>query len=58
MRNVSYKKKIHRKSKHVLSAVAFLSPENCTVYTIMWKNMVLPDRPQMAIYDACALHAG
>jgi len=24
--------------------------QNRTVYEIMWKNVVLPDRPQMAIW--------
>jgi hypothetical protein len=24
-------------------------PENRAVYEIMWKNMVQPDRPQMAV---------
>jgi hypothetical protein len=33
------------------------SPENRAVYEIMWKNMVDPERPQMAIqYGACAFH--
>jgi hypothetical protein len=38
-------------------SVTFFS-ENLTVFQIMWKNMVQPDRPQMIIqYGACALHA-
>jgi hypothetical protein len=28
-----------------------------TIYEIMWKNMVKPDRRQMTIDSACALHA-
>jgi hypothetical protein len=33
--------------------------ENRAVYEIMWKNMVVPDRPPVTIqYGACALHAG
>jgi len=24
--------------------------ENCAIYEMVWKNMVKPDRPQMAIY--------
>ena len=29
-----------------------------TVYDIMWKNMVQPDRPQVTVlYGACAFHA-
>ena len=35
------------------------SAENNTVYEIMWKNVVEPDRPQMMLsYDACILHVG
>ena len=31
-------------------------PDNRTVYEIMWKNAVQPDRSQMAIeYGACPL---
>jgi len=34
-------------------------PPYCAIYETMWKNMVDPDRPQMAIYYcACAFHAG
>ena len=33
--------------------------KNLTVYEIMWKNIVEPGSPQMAIeYSVCALHAG
>ena len=28
--------------------------ENCAIYEIMWKNMVEPDRPQMAIWHMCS----
>jgi hypothetical protein len=24
-------------------------PENCAIYETMWKNMVVPDRPQMSM---------
>jgi len=27
-------------------------PKNCTIYKIMWKNMVEPQRPQMTQYSA------
>jgi hypothetical protein len=27
-------------------------------YEMMWKNMVVPDRPQIKIYGPCELHAG
>ena len=34
-------------------------PENHAVYEIMWKNIVEPDGPQMAVeHGACALHRG
>ena len=33
--------------------------ENRAVYEIMWKNVVEPERPKMAVkYGTCALHAG
>jgi len=31
--------------------------EKRAAYEIMWKNVVVSDRPQRQ-YDACALHAG
>jgi hypothetical protein len=55
MRNVSDKSCREIKA-HILCSTTF--PENLAVYEIMWKNMVDPDRPQMAIYyRACALRA-
>jgi hypothetical protein len=36
----------------------FLPPENRALCEIMWENMVQPERPQMTIYGACAVHAG
>jgi hypothetical protein len=40
-----------------LYAVTF--SDYCTVYEIMWKNVVESDRPQMTIqYGACASRAG
>jgi len=42
----------------ILSSVTFIS-ENRAVYNITRKNMVEPDRPQMAVqYGACALQGG
>jgi len=32
--------------------------ENRVVYEIMWENMAQPNRSQMTLYGACALHAG
>ena len=29
-----------------------LSSENHAIYMIMWKNVVVPDSPQMTLYDA------
>ena len=37
------------KSKHTLHVQYIYVFENCTVYEIMWKYMVEPDRPKMAI---------
>jgi len=34
-----------------------LFPENRAFYE-MWKNTLQPDRPQMTLHGACALHAG
>jgi hypothetical protein len=43
----------------MFSTFFFLSYEIPSVYEIMWKNVVEPDRPQMIIqYGACPLHAG
>jgi hypothetical protein len=42
-----------------MSHTQFLFLQNRAVYQIMWKNMVQPDRSQMAIQCcACALNAG
>jgi len=41
----------------ILCSITF--SENRAVYNIMWKDMVQPDRPQMAIkYGGSAMHAG
>jgi len=52
-----FQRKVVQKIKtHILCSTTF--PENRTVYEIMWKNVVLPDTPEMTIcYGACALHA-
>jgi hypothetical protein len=40
---------------HILCSGKF-SPENRTVYEIMWKNIVEPDMSQTTVwYDQCAL---
>jgi hypothetical protein len=39
--------------RNILCSVTF-PPENLTVYEIMWKNVIEPDRPQVTI-RACAL---
>jgi hypothetical protein len=46
MRNIS-DKTIGKIETHIVCSVTF--SENGTVYEIMRKNMVDPDRPQMAI---------
>jgi hypothetical protein len=40
-------KVVEKIKKHILCSVAF--SKNRAVYEIMWKNMVEPDGPQMAI---------
>jgi hypothetical protein len=53
-----FEKKVLEKMKaHILCSVTF--SEDRSVYEIMSKNLVEPERPQIAIkYGACALHAG
>jgi len=35
-----------------------ISPKNCAIYDIMWKNIVQPGRAYMKkLYEACASHA-
>jgi len=47
------------KTHVLLSAIFPPPPKNRALYEIMWKNIVQPDSPQMAIqYGAYALHAG
>jgi len=58
MRKVS--NKICKENQNTYLTCMFSSsfPKNRTVFETMWKNMVEPERPQMAIqYGACALHA-
>ena len=45
----NYPKENIIKSKHI-SCSKFFLVENPTVYEVMWKNMVAPDRPQMTIW--------
>jgi BarA-like signal transduction histidine kinase len=44
-----FRQKLQRKPKHTIYAQKLFS-ENRTVYEIMWKNIVQPDRRQMAIW--------
>ena len=46
--------KVVGKSKHTFY---FIFPENRSVYEIMWKNVVEPERPQMTIYKHFTLGA-
>jgi len=49
---------VEKINTHILCSTTFIS-ENHIVYEIIWKNIVEPDSPQMAIYHcACAWHAG
>ena len=51
-------KGVEKFETHILCSIT-PPPENLAVYEIMWKNMLVTDRPQMAIwYGACASHAG
>ena len=58
MRNASCK--VEEKFKiTILCSITISFLENRAIYEIMWKIIVVLDRPQMTIsYDACALHAG
>ena len=55
-RNFSHKKNAQKIKTHILCSTVFFSKS--VVYNIMWENMVQPDWSQMAIYEACAFHAG
>jgi len=48
MRNFS-ENFVEKIKKHILSSITFFFSENRDVYEVMWKSMVEPDRPQMAI---------
>jgi len=43
-------KVVEKIKTHILCSVTSCSLENRAVYEIMWKNIVQPDRPQMAIW--------
>jgi len=47
MKNVSDKSCKENQNTHVVLSNFFY--ENCAVYEIMWKNVVEPDMPQIAI---------
>jgi hypothetical protein len=52
------KKSVEKIKIHILYSITCCF-ENHTVYEVMWKGMLQPDRPQMTIkYGACTLHAG
>jgi hypothetical protein len=58
MGNISDKSCRENQNTHFVFS-NFFFPEILAVYDKTWKNIVEPDRPQMAIkYGACALHAG
>jgi hypothetical protein len=57
MRNASDKSCREPQNTHFMFDNFFYG--NCAVYTIMWKNMVEPGRPQMTTeFGACTLHTG
>jgi hypothetical protein len=41
--------KIYRENQNAISCSIIFFSENPAVYEIMWKNMVEPDRPQVAM---------
>ena len=48
---------VEKINTQILCGIIF-PPKNPAIYKIAWKNMVEPDRPQLAIwYGACASHA-
>jgi hypothetical protein len=51
MRNVSDKSARENQNPHFTPHNYFF--ENCTIYEIMGKNTVEPDRPQMTIWCTC-----
>ena len=55
MRSVS-----ENQNTHVMPSNFFLSPENCAVCEIMWKNVAEPETPRTTIKHGvgrCDLHA-
>jgi hypothetical protein len=46
----TFQTKLWRKSKHILCSITFCFFENCAVYETMWKNVVLPNRPQRTMW--------
>jgi hypothetical protein len=46
-------KAVEKIKMHILLSVTF-SPKNCAVYEIPSKNMVEPERPQMAMWRRIA----
>jgi hypothetical protein len=54
-----FRQQLERKSKHILCSITSFFLENRTIYEIIWKNCIEPNRSQMIIkYGACTLHAG
>jgi hypothetical protein len=44
-----FQTKVVRENQNTFCVFNNILPENRAVYEIMWKNVVEPDRPQMAI---------
>ena len=49
-------KLVEKIKTHILLSITF--SEKPAVYKTVWKNTAASDRPPMAIYGSCALHAG
>jgi hypothetical protein len=42
-----------RANEHTFCAKQLFFPEGCAVFEKMWKNIVEPDSPQMAVWCMC-----
>lgn len=49
--------KLYRRAQHIFY-VQFTPPTSRVGYKVIGKNMAQPDKPQTAIYDACAFRVG
>jgi hypothetical protein len=56
-RNISHKRRKENQNIYFVSNNIPPPPQSCRLWEY-GKNMIRPDRPQMTLYGACALHAG